>query len=337
MYYSPNKILNKKCIFNFVLGARGYGKTYSSKKTGIIDYLENQNEFVYVRRYKDELALSMNTFFKDLKKDKYFNQLSLSTGKVNKLDCFKVNDEVMGYGIALSTSSIMKSVSFPNVKLIIFDEFLIDKGNYRYLQSEVIKFLELYETIARDREDVQVLFLGNSISSVNPYFLYFDLDVENQTTEFKRYKEGTICVQLADSKEFSEHKNYTQFGKLIEGTPYGNYAINNQFLRDNLDFIEDRGNRCRFWSAIQFEDEKFGIWYKADNDHFVISEKFDPSTKIIYAISIDSHNPDSYYIDIRKNPLISLIINNYKSGKLGFENQKIKTLFMKFIKRCISY
>lgn len=58
---------------------------------------------------------------------------------------------------------------------IIFDEFIIDKGVYKYLPNEVEYFLDLYETISRLR-DVKDLFLC-TITQTNPYFIYFDIEL----------------------------------------------------------------------------------------------------------------------------------------------------------------
>ena len=51
----------------------------------------------------------------------------------------------MGYALALSTSNILKSTSFDGVTTIIFDEFIIDKGCYHYLQNEVESMLEMVD------------------------------------------------------------------------------------------------------------------------------------------------------------------------------------------------
>lgn len=47
----------------------------------------------------------------------------------------------------LSIANILKSSSYENVDTILFDEFIIDKGTYHYLQDEVTAMLELIETI----------------------------------------------------------------------------------------------------------------------------------------------------------------------------------------------
>lgn len=74
----------------------------------------------------------------------------------------------------MSIANILKSSSYEKVDTIIFDEFLIDKGSYHYLQNEVTQLLDVIETVARLR-DIRVIFLGNAISITNPYFNYFNL------------------------------------------------------------------------------------------------------------------------------------------------------------------
>ena len=65
--------------------------------------------------------------------------------------------EIMGYGIPLSTATILKSQAFPGVREIVFDEFIIDNTRtYHYLPDEVRKFQDAYETIARPGNESSV-------------------------------------------------------------------------------------------------------------------------------------------------------------------------------------
>ena len=59
---------------------------------------------------------------------------------------------------------------------------------------------------------------------------------------FQKFKDGLICLELFTSNVFIEKKKETRFGKLVTGTRYGNYAIENETLEDTSDFIKDRGN-----------------------------------------------------------------------------------------------
>ena len=47
----------------------------------------------------------------------------------------------MGYAVNLSTAGMKKSVAYPLVTRIIYDEFTIEKGFIRYLPNEVQSFL----------------------------------------------------------------------------------------------------------------------------------------------------------------------------------------------------
>ena len=101
----------------------------------------------------------------------------------NKKDTMYIDKKVCGYAIPLSTANILKSATFEKVDTIIFDEFIIDKGSYHYLQNEVIQLLDIIETIARLR-DIKIIFLGNAISVTNPYFTFFDITLP-YNSEFK--------------------------------------------------------------------------------------------------------------------------------------------------------
>ena len=65
-YYSFDKIYSYNAIYNFIVGARGLGKTYGWKKKVIAAAIKRGDQFIYLRRYKDELKASRNTFFADI-------------------------------------------------------------------------------------------------------------------------------------------------------------------------------------------------------------------------------------------------------------------------------
>ena len=65
MYWDIKRALSYNCLFNFIIGARGVGKTYGCKEFVIKRFLREGEQFVYVRRYKDELK-KMKRFFDDI-------------------------------------------------------------------------------------------------------------------------------------------------------------------------------------------------------------------------------------------------------------------------------
>ena len=168
MYYSRNDLLSYNALFNFVVGERGTGKTYQFKDWAISDFIKNGNQFVYVRRYKTEFK-DIGNFFDDIIKKYPNHKFSVGYGK------FFIDNKIAGFYIPLSVAITKKSVAYPNVNKIGFDEFILEKSSLHYLPNEVNAFLGLYETIARDRNNVRCLFMANSVTLINPYFLFFVL------------------------------------------------------------------------------------------------------------------------------------------------------------------
>lgn len=127
-----------------------------------------------------------------------------------------------------------------------------------YLKNEVFTFLNLIETISRLR-DVRIFMLANSASSTNPYFLYFDLTLP-YNNDIKLFKDGTILLQYMKNEEYRETKKKTRFGKLIAGTTFEDYAINNNFINDNKNFVEKKTGSAKFTFAFIYNSETFGVW-----------------------------------------------------------------------------
>ena len=81
-------------------------------------------------------AQRLKSFFDDIQPE--FPNVAFKV----KGNMFYINDEYAGQAQALSTGKILKSIPFPKVSKICFDEFILDKGVYHYLQDEVTKFLD---------------------------------------------------------------------------------------------------------------------------------------------------------------------------------------------------
>lgn len=330
IYYSFNKVLSfSQAMFFYIIGERGVGKTYGMTMHAFNHFIKKDKQFVYLRRYKTELKNSVPKFWDAVKNDERTQNYKLEVKNGN----FYIDGKIAGYSIALSTANILKSSTFNNVDLIIFDEFILDKGNYHYLPNEVEKLLDIVETIARLR-DIKVFFLGNAISITNPYFLYFDLRIP-YNSDITTFKNGLIVVNYIKNEDYRRIKKQTKFGQLIETTNYGRYAIDNEFLRDNTSFIQKRSNKAKFLFTIYLNNKPFGIWF--DNDNMFISNKIDPKCPTKFTFDNASHFNDTILIKFRTSPFLQGMLNHYRLGSLKFEDQKIKNIMMSFINKYITY
>ena len=324
-YYDINKTLSKQRLFNFVIGARGCGKTYAFKKRVIENFLKRGEQFVYIRRYETEFpSAEVRNFFDDVADEFPDVQFKAWNG------LFRINDSIAGWYIALSKAVMLKSSPFPDVTLIGFDEFIIETGVYHYLPNEVRSFLDAYNTISRDR-DVTVLFMSNAITMANPYFIYFDIKFENkQTVWLSKF----ISVELVQNKEYQEHISNTKFGQLIANTEYGRYAMQNNFLLDTDTFIERMPQGCSYLCTFILNGKDIGFYVNADGTAWYLSQKVDKTCPRLYTLDIENHTEQTSLI-ARHNIYVSNMLNSFCNGSLRFDTQQTKNLCNDQLKKLI--
>ena len=320
-YYDLSPLLSYNRILNFVIGQRGGGKTFSAKKWAINDFLKNEREFVWVRRYKTELKRLKNNFWDDIIASGLYPDVEFSV-KGNNL---YINNKRCGYLIALSTSAQEKSSSYPQVNKIIFDEFMVDKGQIRYLSDEVNTFLNLMDTVIRDRDNCRALLIANNIQITNPYFDFFKIRGD-QTKRF--VKTDDICIEFYTGEVYAQERLKTRFGQLIKDTEYGDFSLYNQPLLDNTQFLGTRPNKAVFCYALLWKGVYLGVWIDHKNDCLYLSDKYD-SSGLIFTLTTDDHQPKMLYLkQFKQLSQIKQLKYAFSVGSLYFENQMIKRYFL---------
>lgn len=322
VYYDGARLLSYNKLFNFVVGMRGGGKTYNSKHWAIRDFLKTGAQFVWVRRYKTEFKKNKE-FFSDIQHEFPGVEFKVKGGE------YLINGKVAGFRFVLSTSRMEKSTAFPQVNKIIFDEFILDEGVYRYLPNEVETFLDLYETVARDR-DVRVLFIANAVSVINPYFVYFGFKLK-PGAKFTRGDEW--CVEMYMNEVFAEKKRNTRFGKMIDKTRYGAYNIDNKFKNDSDEFLERPTGKMVYWCTIVYEGDSYGIWYNEPSGYLYVTNKKDVQHKMVYCFTTDDHMPNVLLLkSIKNRTMFKSIRDAYEMSLVRFADQKCKTKFYEYMK-----
>lgn len=205
----------------------------------------------------------------------------------------------------------------------MFDEFLLARSSYHYLPNEIIQFAELLETIIRLRPNIKVFMLGNAISISNPYFDFFNLTLP-YNSEFKTFKNGLILVNYIKNLEYREFKKNTIIGQLFEGTEYGRYAIDNEFLEDSKAFIHKKTPEAKFNFTIKVNNNMYGVWIDYTNKFMFISKDYDPNFKLVFSFNNSDHDEGTILIRLSSSPFLKTILEYYRMSRLFFENQSIK-------------
>ena len=330
VFYRPDKIRSYNAFINFIVGARGVGKTFSLTETVINDYLKTGKQFLYIRRRVTELE-DISKFFDDMIYHEKFEGHTLTVEPDKRGATFKIDGEVCGYARALSVQHYLKSVPFPLIYNILFDEFIIDVGgNKSYLPNEVVDFLEILQSAIRLR-NARVYLISNALSVGNPYFNYFDIEIKS-TDHIKvvkrigeeipeRLGEPLIVVEMVHNEPYRKLQERSLFGSLVKGTPYGDYAMNNTFLRDQTSFIKKRSPLARCQYRIRFNSIDFGIWFDYDDNSIYVDNKaIDPNTP--YAVvQFNEHSPSSTLVD-RSHHRMKEIKQAFNNSLLWFNNEQ---------------
>lgn len=318
IYYSPNDLLSRNCLINFVLGERGNGKTFGFKDYAIRDFLRKGNQFIWLRRYDTEFD-DIDLFFKDINYKYPTHEFKASGGK------FYCDDEIMGFYFPLSKALTKKSIPYPDVSKIIYDEFIIDKGNYHYLPHEPEVFFDVVETIGRLR-DVRCFLIANSITEVNPFFAYFNIKIEGRFTKVGE----DILVEKTYSPYYREVKKQTRFGKIISKTNYGKYAIDNEFVKDNHNFIKKKSENARNMFNININGTYVGIWIDYQKGEMYCSFKYNPDMINISAYA-ENMQPNYLMFNSQSNN-IKMLKQALQYGYLYYDSFKVKATMQEVVK-----
>ena len=202
-FYDIKNIDKVDADFKYLMGGRNIGKSYQIKLKILKKVFNNDCEFIYLRRYKEDMKSQLVTdYFADMDIQEITNgkysEVYTYQGNIyfiNREDGKPVDKKLIGKAHSLATAEHYKSIMFPKVTDIIYEEFIPEKGVY--LQNEPSKLQSYISTIARTKR-ITVWLIGNTISKLCPYFKEWGL---NRVT---KQKLGTIDVYKRDVQILSD-------------------------------------------------------------------------------------------------------------------------------------
>lgn len=300
LFYDPETTASHGYLLNLVMSNRGGGKTFGWTRRCINRYIKRKRQFIYLRRTDEDVKACKDDYLNDMNASGFWPGRTFEVVGKRIMMHTESSDktEHIGYILALSTASKVRSVAYPYVDTIIFDEFLIENKGGQYLQFEVKRLISFMETVFRDRENVVCTCLANYISKSNPYFDYFKLYPKG---EFTKSKEYPVLIHNYKNKKFVEHKSKTQMAALARANEqYGAYMLDNVAM-DSQVFLEKRTGNAHYWYTIKFSGETYGVWFDEAKGLVYCTTDHDPLCKNIYAFDTDDHGPNLIMIQASKS------------------------------------
>lgn len=316
MYFTPDRVFSYNAILNFVIGQRGCGKTYGTKKWAIKRFLKTGEKFIYLRRYKDELK-ETDKFFETLR---YDDELKVHEFKVQGRRFF-VDGQECGKADALSTAQFKKGVEEPKTNLIMFDEFIVEKSYIKYLPNEVNQLLNYIDSVFRNRDNCRCICLANSISWVNPYFAFYKFTPI--PSGYQVVQNGAVLLNVYENLEFTEARSKTRFAQLISGTAYEQMALKNEFADVTDDFIRTRSKDSILVYNIVWKQETYGLWSSKEEGCFVVSHKHNPDAPT-FCYTTKDYKPNMKLLTDRVIHINKELKRAFLNGFLFYEDVYIR-------------
>lgn len=217
-YYSLKNILSKNAQYNVIFGERSNGKTYSVLKYGLEKYQKSGEQLAIVRRWRDDFigkrgsvmfnALVENGEISRITGDKwtdvYYYASRWFLCRYDAEGKREVDEVPFAYGFSISSMEHDKSTSYPRITTVCFDEFLTRTS---YLPDEFVLFMNVLSTIIRNRTNVIIFMLGNTVNKYCPYFKEMGLK------HIKEMQPGDIDIYRYGDSELTVAVEYTATNK----------------------------------------------------------------------------------------------------------------------------
>lgn len=348
-YYSLNKILAKNAVYNVIFGERSNGKTYSVLKYGLEQYKKDKGQIAIVRRWGVDIqgrrassvfsAINDNGLVKKLFPDfdlvhywagKYYLALKDEKGKIiyNDNDC-------IGFTFALSEQEHNKSISYPNIKTIFFDEFIT---NGLYLQDEFIAFMNTLSTIIRDRNNVKIFMCGNTVNKYNPYFEEMGLKhankMEQGTIDFYKYGDTNLSVAVEYCASNAKNKKsnfYFAFeNPKLNMITRGNWELE---IYPHLPMKYNK-NDVLFTFFIIFDNSYFQceiIDFKGNVGMYIHNKTTPIRNDDDLVLTVD-YNYKMCYNNLGGGKVIGKILALFKLNKVTYQNNDVGNTISNFLK-----
>lgn len=325
-----------------LLGQKSNGKSTAVKNIAVRAAYEKGECLGYIRRYSNDLdSDKVKKYFKNIKG---FNINTITKGEYDEIRLYRGElrfckteiDEkgkmkthygkLAGYCFAINDYEHYASLNFPEVKYLIFEEFITLKP---YLDDEIVKLNHITSTILRDNGGV-LFMIANTISSMSPYFREYELtNIHKQkvdSVEVYRKEDTNLGVFLTapcDNKE--SYKMFFGAGaSMIKGGEWQSHKQRKlEYPRATYETI--------YTMVLEYDTHLFlmeFLRHESGSHVWFISKKTTPIQKNTRIIS--DGNIENEYCTIGLTPLSeneSAIFKYLKLGKIAYSDNLTGTEF----------
>ena len=336
-YLDVRYLIENTNTFTWCTGGRGTGKTYGVCQYLAEEYEENtEHMFIFLRRRGTEagcISTPETNPFLDLtnvKGSKWYKKeppfIPETLDSKNGIVGFRSTKtgEICGYLLALTTFYKVKSIPFPKVNIIAYDEFIPMAGSTK-IKNEYGTFYMMYETVNRNRElngdkPCKFIALSNSELIGNP--MYLGLGVVNDVLSMQKngkeiYNDPAryLSIVILRGSPISDRKATTALYLLNTKNSLNLTSLKNEFLYDDR-LVKSRN--LSGYIPVLCVGELIIYRHKTTNEYYVRSGNNKGVTNYL------ATDEDLKRFQTRETKLLRA----YISHRIYFETYEAQTIFL---------
>lgn len=233
--------------FIYLIGGRGWGKTYSVKTHLFTRFVKCGEKFAWCRT--TEIALeNIKTAEQFFGRMENLKEIGIKSYDIKK-NIIYINGKVAGYLFAVSTFHNVKGSDF-DVNTIVWDEFMRAKGE-RPLPARRQKFLDLVESVGRHNASRAIL-MSNSTNQFDEMLSPFKVKLEKVGCYLFR-EQSAVIHYMKPSVLYRENKLNT-LAALGMDESQQKFAYGNEFT-DYGDY--GKIDKLSYISTFKFDDDGY--------------------------------------------------------------------------------
>lgn len=344
-YYDGTKLLSLKDLNNKIpamymcTSNRSAGKTTFFSRLCVKKFLQNEEKFMILYRFKYEITDCASKFFKEINNlffPDYIMTYKIKAGGVYaELFISEKNTDIKkscGYAVAINSADGLKRYShlFADTKRILFDEFQSEQNNY--CDNEINKFISIYTTIARGNGEqaryVPVYMLSNNVTILNPYFTAMNIAERlKPDTNFLRGT-GWVLEQGFNVAASESIKNST-FMSAFNNQQTNYISGNKVYLYSDTAFIEKMTGNNKYICTIRVDNCEYAI--REYDCIYYCNDIIDKNCNTKISVTASDHNIN--FVMMSRYPfLIEHLRRAFDYGQFRFKNELCKNAILSFLR-----
>lgn len=263
-YINYNEILSYNFRHNFLVGARGKGKTYGLTEWLLKRVIERNGKFVWVRNsdavLEELVKFDGIGFLADHPSRAGYDHADFKVSR----NTLTYQNKPIGYFVSLSGFFKIKGINYDDVEYFIFDEFMPERRetvrvDYEYALKNIM------QTVFRQRTDFKAFYMANVLRTSSNILDFFSFKIlphfEDQKIQRNRkLNAGMFYFQNEDDDVSTEN----------DGDPF---AMANKYSQDNI--ILDYKNNIDKDINTNIKRSELLMYVTTDSQYFLLREYYD--------------------------------------------------------------